>query len=334
MIYKNSVEKLIFGDKYASSINNPNFLATQLSKIVPSLQYVDTYDKKYDFLGKSYTVNLNGLKICANYMSPTRISASNSDEYTLMIPLKGNCTTTVENKDFFWGEDSFAYCKPKCEGKSISEQNRNLILFDLSPKRFNQQAKIMLGKKYKESFFNFENPNLVPLKYNSISFDLIIKQLCKIIDENIDSLQKLEKTRFDEVIYRTLVMMFLPEKFFEENLNSRKPKISTSTLNLVKELEHENYFSFMTLSDLEKFFDLSTRNLQLIFKKHFEITPTQFLREQKLKYAKKLILDSHGTLNVTNIAIETGFVNFSQFAKYYKEFHGVLPSQTIKKLKS
>lgn len=197
MTYKNSVEKLIFGDRYASSSNNPNFLATQLSKIVPSLQYVDSYDKKHDFLGKSYSVNLNGLKICANYMSPTRISASNSNEYTLMVPLKGHCTTTVENKDFFWGEDSFAYCKPKCEGKSVSTQNRNLILFDLSPEKFNQQARIMLGEKYKDNFFNFENPSLIPLKYKGIAFDVIIKQLCKIIDSHIDSLQNLEKTRFD-----------------------------------------------------------------------------------------------------------------------------------------
>lgn len=325
------MEKLLFGDKYASSSNNPNFIATQLSKIVPSLQYIDSFDKKSNFLAKSYNINLNGLKICANYMSPSRISAINSNEHTLMIPIKGNCKTTVENKDFFWGENSFAYCKPKCEGKSEANQNRSLILVDLSPEKFHSQAKIMLGNKSKDIFYNFDNPSLVPLEFNGISFSLIFKQLCKIIDLNIDHIQNLEKTRFDELIYRTLVMMFLPKEFFVEDLKE-KTKISTSTIKLIKQLKNEDYFTFMNLTDLENFLDLSTRNLQLLFKKNFNITPTQFLREQKLKYAKNLIIQSGGTLNVTQIATEIGFSNFSQFAKYYKEYHGILPSLIIKNL--
>ena len=125
-------------------------------------------------------------------------------------------------------------------------------------------------------------------------------------------------------------MMFLPEKFFIDEKIQLTNKISTSMLKLVKELQHENYFSVMTLSDLEQFLDLSTRNLQLFFKKNFNITPTQFLREQKLKHAKNLIIESNGNLTISQIALEIGFFNFSQFTKYYKEYHGVLPSETKK----
>jgi|GEM_PF-6501937 len=333
MINKNFNSKLAFGDKYASVSYDSNFLATQLSKIVPSLQYLESTDNKNKFLGKSYNINLNGLKICASFMSSSRIHAADSDEYTLMIPIKGSCTTTVENKDFIWGEKIFAYCKPKCEGKSISTQDKNLILFDISPEKFDHQAKIMLNEKHKDNFYNFENPSLIPLDYNGISFDMIIKQLCKIIDININTIQNLEKTKFDELIYRTLVLMFLPKKFYTGEDKKQKLKISTSTIKLIKELENENYFSFMSLTDLENFLDLSTRNLQLLFKKNFTMTPTQFLREQKLKYAKDLILKSNGMVNITQISTEIGFFNFSQFAKYFKEYHGVLPSEVLRQNK-
>lgn len=128
-------------------------------------------------------------------------------------------------------------------------------------------------------------------------------------------------------------MMILSEDFYKEDSNNYKNKISASTLKLINQLQHEDFFAFMSLSDLEDFLDLSTRNLQLLFKKNFQITPTQFLREQKIKYAKRLILESKGSLNVTQISTEIGFLNFSAFAKYYKEYHGVTPSQTIKNLK-
>lgn len=333
MTNRNIDAKLLFGDRYASSSNNLNFTASQLSKIVPSLQYLDSFDKRNNFLAKSHSINLNGLKICANYMTPTRISSTDGSEYTLMIPIKGNCKTIVENKIFFWGENNFAFFKTNSGGKSEANQSRNSILIDLSPERFHTQAKIMLGDKLKNIFYDFENHGLIPLNFNGISFSLVFKQLCKIIDLNIEHIQNLEKAKFDELIYRTLVMMFLPENFFINENIKQTNKISTSTIKLIKEIENEDYFSFMSLTDLENFLDLSTRNLQLLFKKNFNITPTQFLREQKLKYAKKLILESNGNLTISQIALEIGFFNFSQFTKYYKEYHGVLPSETKKLIK-
>ena len=149
----------------------------------------------------------------------------------------------------------------------------------------------------------------------SLWSDVLIRQLFKIVDLHIDSIENLEKTRFDEVIYRTIVMMFLAKKFFTEDKKLlNRNKTSTSCIKLINELK------------LENFLDLSTRNLQLLFKKNFNMTPTQFLREQKLKHAKKLITESNGNVNITQIATEVGFLNFSQFSKYYKDYHGILPS--------
>lgn len=330
MINRSINNKLVFADEYATISYNPNFLANQLSKIVPSLQYLEPTHKKDKFLAKTYNITINSLKICDSFMSPTRIASTNSNDYTLMVPIKGRCVTTVENKDYEWSEKTYAYFKPKCEGKSVSTNNRNVILFDIIPEEFNKHAKIMLNEKVKQNLFDFENPHLILLNSFGISFNTIILQLCKIIGANLHSIQDLEKSRFDEVIYRLLVMMFFPKKFFIDEKIKHTNKISTSMLKLVKELQHENYFSVMTLSDLEQFLDLSTRNLQLFFKKHFNITPTQFLREQKLKYAKQLLIKSKGELSITQIALETGFFNFTQFTKYYIEYHGVLPSETKK----
>ena len=108
--------------------------------------------------------------------------------------------------------------KPRCEGKSITSQEKNIVLFDISPEKFNQQIKIMLGEEFKNNIYNFENPNLIALNYYGISFSFMFKQICKIIDYNINYIETLEKTKFDELIYRTFVMMFLPKYFFNDTI--------------------------------------------------------------------------------------------------------------------
>lgn len=324
------MEKLIFGDKLAVTNTNPQVIATQISKIVPSLQYFEAISNK-TFSAKTFSISINNLKISANYVSPFRVSASSSNEYTLMIPINGKCTTTVENKNFVWDNRSFAYCKPRCEAKSVSLSPRNFVLIDLDIQRFHNTTKTMLGVQSNEVLHNFENPTLIPLQYKNISFSTILQQLFKVLDDNLDDINTLKKAKFDEIIYRTLVFMFMPEKFYKNDIYEQKvSKVSTSMLSLVDELKNEDFFAFMTLSDLERFFDQGTRNLQIIFNKYYHCTPTQFLREQKLRYANRVIVQSEGDINVSNLALETGFYDQSLFAKYYKERFGISPSQSIK----
>lgn len=328
------MEKLIFGDKFATISTNSQVVATQISKIVPSLQYFEAIRDK-TFSSKTFSTSINSLKISANYISPFRVSANSSSEYTLMIPIKGKCTTTVENKNFVWDNKSFAYCKPRCEAKSISLIPRNFVLIDLDIQRFHKTSKTMLGEQSDKFLHNFENPSLIPLLYKNISFDTMLKQLFYSLNSNLEDITILEKAKFDELIYRTLVFMFMPERFYKDDIYStKKATISTSMCKLVEELKNEDFFAFMTLSDLERFFDQSTRNLQLIFKKYYGCTPTQFLREQKLRYASRVIRETDGNINVTKLAIETGFYNFSLFSKYYKEYFGVNPKESIKNFKN
>jgi len=326
--------KLIFGEEYALETTNIQLMASKISKIIPSLEYFEAIDKKENFYGRHHEINLNTLKLQAATTSPFRVSVSACDTNTLMIPISGNCTTTVDKKDFHWGAGSFAYCKPKTEGTSVSKEYRNFVLLNLSPQKFFEQASIMLHQNDISHLFDFDEPHLIPLDFHSISFENMFREIFRILDKNITTTNILEKSRFDEMIYRTIVVMFFPHYFYNnKDTNFKKIKISTSMIQLFKDLQSEYYFAHMNLSDLEQFFGLSTRNLQLTFKKQFSCTPIQFLRKEKMKYAHETIKRLKGQISVTEMALEMGFYNFSQFARYYKECFSESPFQTIKKVR-
>ena len=54
-------------------------------------------------------------------------------------------------------------------------------------------------------------------------------------------------------------------------------------------------------------------------------TPSEFIRDIRLRHAEKLILKSQ--LSVSEISYRVGFNNPRSFSKYFKEKYGVIPSQ-------
>ena len=138
----------------------------------------------------------------------------------------------------------------------------------------------------------------------------------------------LQKLGIEDLFYRNIVMMLLPEKFFHETLKSN----TTSSKAITKIIEFQANFPthFLTLSDLETISGLGTRALQYEFQKKLQCSPLQWLRKQQLHIARKMIQDTTNQESITAIAINCGFSNASLFAKYYQIEFGELPSQTIK----
>ena len=86
----------------------------------------------------------------------------------------------------------------------------------------------------------------------------------------------------------------------------------------------ENYKSNLTVSD---FADLSGRSLSTFnreFKRKYGKPPKQWLIEQKMLEANKLLANGS---NVTSCALEVGYSNVSHFIKAYRTIHGKTPKE-------
>ena len=57
-------------------------------------------------------------------------------------------------------------------------------------------------------------------------------------------------------------------------------------------------------------------------------TPSELIRNYRLKYAARLLEKKFG--NIAEITYEVGFNNLSYFAKCFKEKYGILPSEYLK----
>jgi AraC-like DNA-binding protein len=76
---------------------------------------------------------------------------------------------------------------------------------------------------------------------------------------------------------------------------------------------------------------VSIRSLQEGFRRHLDMTPTQYLREVRLARAHEdLRLADPSQATVTRIARDSGFTSVGRFAQMYAKRYGNHPSETLR----
>lgn len=80
-----------------------------------------------------------------------------------------------------------------------------------------------------------------------------------------------------------------------------------------------------SLTDLARQVDMSHTRLTRGFKKVFGCTVFEYLRKERLAYARMLL--SENRLNITDAAFEAGFCSSSHFAQAFRKQFGISPSQ-------
>ncbi len=82
----------------------------------------------------------------------------------------------------------------------------------------------------------------------------------------------------------------------------------------------------ISMLDLKQHTKYSERSLQLIFKKHLNKSPFEYIEEQRLLKAYELIKQHKQSKNTTDIASEVGFRHLGRFSVNFKRRFGIHPS--------
>ena len=82
----------------------------------------------------------------------------------------------------------------------------------------------------------------------------------------------------------------------------------------------------ISMLDLKHHTKYSERSLQLIFKKHLNKSPFEYIEEQRLLKAHELIKQYKQSKKTTHIATEVGFRHLGRFSVNFKKRFGIHPS--------
>lgn len=94
---------------------------------------------------------------------------------------------------------------------------------------------------------------------------------------------------------------------------------------------HNNLAEIRSVADVAASVGITSRTLQSGFRKSFNVTPAEYVRELRVQLLHRTLLNAEAGQNVTNLMQALGIVNFSRYARYYRRKMGVAPSVTLRR---
>ncbi|KAB8332167.1 helix-turn-helix transcriptional regulator [Scytonema tolypothrichoides VB-61278] len=101
-------------------------------------------------------------------------------------------------------------------------------------------------------------------------------------------------------------------------------KLSSLQLKEIIEYIHANFSEELSLTHLAELLNLSAFHFARLFKNSLGLSPHQYVLQNRVERAKKLITVSAGS-NLTDIGLQVGFYDQTHFGKAFKRTVGVSP---------
>lgn len=121
---------------------------------------------------------------------------------------------------------------------------------------------------------------------------------------------------------------FIHQRIRDRNEHQRMPlrsRIGVShpkLLRFVEELERDEEMR-LTQRDLAERAGLSTRQVERLFRKYLDTTPTRYTMNYRLGRARSLLRNT--SMSIIEVAVACGFTSHSHFSKSYRERFGAAP---------
>lgn len=115
------------------------------------------------------------------------------------------------------------------------------------------------------------------------------------------------------------------------NVRIESPALQSASFDRLVQYIEENIKRDISIEELSRQARISVRSLYLLFDKHLQTTPKNFIRQKKLERVYCHLMDpACKVANITAIAMDYGFTHLGRFSECYKAAFGVLPSASMK----
>lgn len=180
---------------------------------------------------------------------------------------------------------------------------------DFLNEKYPKEGKNNLWKLDHENYFFYNNVELA-------------STINKLIKECMGS--SLTKDVIADLTLQELIIRIIQTqtvKRFDTNLVIDSNSPITPSINFIRQNIREN----INLKELSDKACMSTTSFYRYFKREMGMSPIEYILNEKIKYAKKLL--SNPTIQINEVSYATGFEDCNYFIRIFKKYEGVTPKQ-------
>ena len=148
----------------------------------------------------------------------------------------------------------------------------------------------------------------------------LCEQLIKIYEaKNDESESKITTQVRTKIILLQFILEMWKKGFVIENDTSGRNTVEKEMVSYIQ----QNFTGKISLREFGEQFHLSEKYISRYFKEHFHITLSQYVTYLRLEHAKQLLQDTD--IPVTDVAMQSGYLNVSYFIRSFQKAYAVSP---------
>ena len=135
-----------------------------------------------------------------------------------------------------------------------------------------------------------------------------------------------------ELLYNHILNLYSYAASQTTSLTHLKRNESFLLATLIYEYMHEHASETIQMIHLTQLTGKSERTIERIFKKHFGITPYNYIKLHRLHLVRNILMKQEdlNSKNITQMAMENGFMHMGYFGSEYKKLFNETPTDTWK----
>ena len=141
-----------------------------------------------------------------------------------------------------------------------------------------------------------------------------------------DLKQNWQKIAVQSKLYLFLSYLSSGEK---QNYETKESAYHNEYVNRAIEYIQNNFKKSVTVTDIAEHLSLHRSYLSVLFKKHVNLSPQQFLLEYRMTQAERMLNET--TMLIKHISDSCGYANQLAFSKAFQQYHKISPREYRKK---
>lgn len=286
-------------------------------------------DRPENFVNyREVVLSIGGLLLtigCINSRSGYDLCFKSGEEYIVTIPLRGSGWASTGGMFVEYSEGDVMIVAPMCRVEKHWEGPGEVLSIHIPADRFDAiVAELDADLLLSVPILRIDNRKLR-------CFVQVIHMICSDLRDGSGRSLFL-RAPFSDQAERMLLLLLLEELRAEPRAVRHAVSTSPAIPYYVRRAEKfiaANAHLSVGIEEIADAAGVSTRTVQHGFRKFLSITPMFYLKRLRYDRARQMLLCNGGSRKISEIAVDVGCHNFSQFSREYRSQFGETPSNTL-----